>query len=157
MNSIRNFMQNKDSRSAERYLTSFAKLIRYTLDNSETQEVSLEAELQALKNYAELEMQRFEQGFDFTIECEEGLDLSEYSLPSLLLQPFVENSIKHGIGRLDKGGKISLKISKQGIRTAYHHWRQRCRCKCVKGMEQIEQSRPYFIRDIFDTWTNSGI
>lgn len=112
MNSIRNFMQNKDSRSAERYLTSFAKLIRYTLDNSEAQEVSLEAELQALKNYAELEMQRFEQGFDFTIECEEGLDLNEYSLPSLLLQPFVENSIKHGIGRLDKGGKITLKISK---------------------------------------------
>lgn len=111
MNSIRNYMQKNDSRSAEKYLTSFSKLVRYTLDHSEAQEVSLEEELSALKSYTELEMQRFENGFEFVVNVEEGLQLDDYLIPSLLLQPFVENSIKHGIGRMEKGGKISLNVS----------------------------------------------
>src|SRR5205085_7232923 len=65
MNSIRNYMQDHDIKSAEKYLTSFSKLVRYTLDNSDIQEVTLEEELRALSNYAELEMEHFENGFEF--------------------------------------------------------------------------------------------
>jgi signal transduction histidine kinase len=113
MNSIRNYMQNHDMKSAEKYLTSFSKLVRYTLDNSEVQEVTLEEELQALRNYAELEMQRFENGFEYHVTCEAGIDTKETMLLSMLLQPFVENSIKHGINQMEKGGKILIDIRKQ--------------------------------------------
>lgn len=114
MNSIRIYMQNHDTKSAEKYLTSFSKLVRYVLDNSDKQVVSLEDELNALRNYVELERERFENGFEFKIDCDPEIDLSDYQLPSLLLQPFVENSIKHGISRLQSGGKIHVEISKNG-------------------------------------------
>lgn len=114
MNSIRNFMQHNDMKSAEKYLTSFSKLVRYTLDNSQVQEVSLQEELNALRTYSELEMQRFENGFDFEIECEPGIDLEEFMLPSLLLQPFVENSIKHGISKIEGRGKIKITLKRTG-------------------------------------------
>ena len=112
MSSIRNYMQNHDIKSAEKYLTSFSKLVRYVLDNSEVQEITLEEELNALRNYIELEMQRFENGFEFNIISEEGINLSEITMLSLLLQPFVENSIKHGISRMKSGGKILIDIRK---------------------------------------------
>ena len=114
MNSIRNYMQNHDMKSAEKYLTSFSKLVRYVLDNSEVQEITLEEELNALRNYTELEIQRFENGFEFNIIVENGIILSETYLLSLLLQPFVENAIKHGISRMKSGGKILIDIRKTG-------------------------------------------
>ncbi len=114
MNSIRNYMQNHDMKSAEKYLTSFSKLVRYVLDNSEVQEITLEEELNALRSYTELEIQRFENGFEFNIIVENGIILSETYLLSLLLQPFVENAIKHGISRMKSGGKILIDIRKSG-------------------------------------------
>jgi LytS/YehU family sensor histidine kinase len=88
--------------------------VRYVLDNSDKQVVSLEAELNSLRNYVELEMQQFESGFEFRIDCEEGIELSDYELPSLLLQPFVENSIKHGISKMKGKGKIVIDIRRKG-------------------------------------------
>jgi hypothetical protein len=113
MNSIRNYIQNHDIKSADKYLTSFSKLVRYTLDNSQVQEISLEEELTALKNYMELEKERFENGFDYNITCEEDTDLENTKILSMLLQPFVENSIKHGISRMTSGGKIIIDIRKK--------------------------------------------
>lgn len=113
MNSIRNYMQENDLASAEKYLTSFAKLVRYTLDNSSVQEVSLEEELQALRSYAFLEMQRFEDGFQFEIIIDPEIDTDDIMVPSLLLQPFVENAIKHGIDKLAGKGKIFIYVQKK--------------------------------------------
>jgi two-component system sensor histidine kinase YesM len=98
--------------SAEKYLTSFSRLVRYTLDNSEVQEITLEEELNALKSYAELEMQRFDNGFDFSIHCSEKIDQVETVLPSMVLQPYLENAIKHGINRTDLKGKISIDVKR---------------------------------------------
>lgn len=112
MSSIRNYMQENDLASAEKYLTSFAKLVRYTLDNSSVQEVSLEEELNALRSYAFLEMQRFEGGFHFEIINDPEIDTDEIMVPSLLLQPFVENAIKHGIDKSEGRGKILILIHK---------------------------------------------
>lgn len=113
MNSIRNFMQNNDMKSAEKYLISFSRFVRFTLDNSEVQEISLEEELKAIRSYTELEMQRFDNGFLFTINCDSNIDMSETMLPSLLLQPFVENAIKHGISTKSEGGEIKIDIHKK--------------------------------------------
>ena len=112
MSSIRHYMQNNDTESADKYLTKFAKLIRYTLDNSDVQEVTLEEELQASHNYVMLEMQRIEPGLDFEIVCDAAIEKNEIMLPSLLLQPFIENAIKHGIERLSTKGKITIEIKK---------------------------------------------
>jgi ligand-binding sensor domain-containing protein len=112
MNSIRIYMQDHDMKSAEKYLTSFSKLVRYTLENSEMQVVTLEEELQALRNYADLEMQQFEKGFDFIIQIKDELEVAEIEIPSMLLQPFIENSIKHGISRIKHRGRITLSIAK---------------------------------------------
>ncbi|MEO8086810.1 MAG: histidine kinase, partial [Bacteroidota bacterium] len=114
MSSIRHYMQNNDMASAEKYLTSFAKLVRYTLDNSATQEVTLAEEMQALNNYATLEMQRVENGFDFEVHCDDDMDMDEIMVPSLLLQPFVENAIKHGIERSQHKKRILVEIKKHG-------------------------------------------
>jgi sensor histidine kinase YesM len=110
MNSIRQYMQNNNSASAEKYLSSFAKHLRNTLDNSEVQEISLGEEVDALKIYAELEMQGIENGFEFEVQCDKEIDLSETMLPSLLLQPFVENAIKHGIHGMNGEGKINVRL-----------------------------------------------
>ena len=75
-------------------------------------EISLEEELSALKIYAELERQGVENGFEFIIRCDEGIDMDETMLPSLLLQPFVENAIKHGISRMNGAGRIVIEIKK---------------------------------------------
>ena len=112
MGSIRNYMQKNDNESAEKYLISFAKLVRYTLDNSDIQEVTLEEELNAIREYAFLESKRFQNGFDFEIKVEEGIDMDDIMLPSLLLQPFVENAIKHGMERLNGKGHLLIEIKK---------------------------------------------
>ena len=112
MGSIRNYMQKNDNESAEKYLISFAKLVRYTLDNSDIQEVTLEEELNAIREYAFLESKRFQNGFDFEINVEEGIDMDDIMLPSLLLQPFVENAIKHGMERLNGKGHLLIEIKK---------------------------------------------
>lgn len=114
MNSIRSFMQNNNLKAAEHYLISFSRLVRYTLDNSETQEVSLNEELTALNSYVDLEKQRFDNGFEFEVICDPDIDTTEITLPSLLLQPFVENSIKHGIARIQTMGRITIRIKKSG-------------------------------------------
>jgi sensor histidine kinase YesM len=107
-------MLSHDIKSAEKYLTSFSKLVRYTLDNSEVQEVTLEEELNAIRSYVELERQRFENGFEFEINCEKEIDLQDTMLLSMLLQPFVENSIKHGISTMPSGGRILIEVRKTG-------------------------------------------
>ncbi len=112
MNSIRNYIKKNDTESAQKYLTSFAKLIRYTLDNSHAQEISLQEEINALRVYVELEMLRFDNAFDFKINFEDDIDMDETMIPSLLLQPFIENSIKHGIADIDITGKIFIDIRK---------------------------------------------
>ena len=114
MNSIRSYMLNKDTASAEKYLTSFSRLVRYTLDHSDEQDVSLEEELKALSSYVELEQQRFTSPFQFRMDLDPAVDVQEFTLPSLLLQPFVENAIKHGIARRGGDGKIVIRLEAAG-------------------------------------------
>jgi len=86
--------------------------MRTTLHNSQRQVVSIESEVEALKTYLELENLRFENKFDFSINIDDKIDVENYKIPTLLIQPFVENSIIHGINHKQDKGNISIEFNK---------------------------------------------
>jgi len=112
MNSIQHFIASNDGEAANRYLSRFSKLIRLILNNSEKNAVPIADEIKALELYLELEAMRFEERFEFKINVDKSIDVLEVEIPSMLIQPYVENSIKHGILNLGKKGIISIDIQK---------------------------------------------
>lgn len=113
MNSIQDYILKNDSRSAQRYLTRFAKLVRLILDNSMTGEIVLSQELKAAELYIELEQQRFDDKFEFRLDVDESVEADSLLIPSMILQPYLENAIKHGISHLKERGFISVYITKE--------------------------------------------
>ncbi len=111
LNSIQYYINMQDRKSANRYLTSFAKLIRKNLDSSQKNETSLSDELSRLELYLSLEQMRFQGRFDYTFHIDENLDTDQVQIPAMMLQPFLENSIWHGILPVEKHGIISLNIT----------------------------------------------
>ncbi len=111
MNSIQGFIASNDALSAGRYLSRFATLIRHILENSDRDLISLSEETEALKLYAELEKVRFSNRFCFSITVSDAIDPDETLVPPLILQPFVENAIIHGVLHLDQPGEIHLDVS----------------------------------------------
>ncbi len=110
LNSINRFIIKKDAAEAADYLTKFAKLIRIVLQQSGKPYVPLEDELYCLQLYMDLEALRFEIPFDYEINCND-VDKAVVLIPSLLLQPFVENAIWHGLQNKNEGkGKITIAI-----------------------------------------------
>jgi hypothetical protein len=104
LNSINRFILKNESEAASDYLTKFSKLIRLILQNSQSHSVSLEQELQALRLYIDMEMLRFEGQFDYQISLDPDLEIEELEVPPLVIQPYVENAIWHGLmHRQDKG------------------------------------------------------
>ena len=80
------------------------------LDNSIKAEVVLQEELKAAQLYVELEQQRFENKFEFKMQVDDMVDAEQIVLPAMIIQPHLENAIKHGIGHLKTPGKLSLNI-----------------------------------------------
>lgn len=97
LNSIQNFIINRDEDSANLYLSSFAQLMRRVLDHSKTAMITLEEEIDTMRIYLELEKLRFGNNFRFTIDIHNGVTPSVLMIPSLFIQPFVENAIWHGL------------------------------------------------------------
>lgn len=112
MNSIQHFIANNDGEAANRYLSRFSKLIRLILNNSEKNQVPIADEIKALELYLELEAMRFEERFEYKISVDKSIDILEVEIPSMLIQPYVENSIKHGILNLGRRGVIQIDIEK---------------------------------------------
>jgi tetratricopeptide (TPR) repeat protein len=113
MNSINKMILSEDHENASKYLTKFSKLIRLMLENSEHQKVSLQNELDMLKAYIELEIIRFKGKIKYSIDVGENLDSESILIPSMILQPFVENAIWHGLLPMDKKGEINIKIDEK--------------------------------------------
>ncbi len=115
LNSIQYFINTQDRLSANRFLTNFAKLIRKNLDSSEEGNiVTLEQELERLDLYLSLESMRFKDRFDYVITCDEDIDKETVVIPAMILQPFVENSIIHGIlPNEEVKGMINVQIKKK--------------------------------------------
>ena len=113
MNSINSMILSDDNSNASKYLTKFSKLIRLMLENSEAQNVSLKDELDMLKTYIELESTRFKGKIKYSINVAENLDDEMTLIPSMVLQPFIENAIWHGILPKNKEGKIKIEIKEK--------------------------------------------
>ena len=113
LNSIQYFINTQDRLSANRFLTNFAKLIRKNLDSSDDGSlVPLSQELERLELYMSLESMRFKDRFEYKINCPEGIDAESIIIPAMMLQPFIENSIIHGIlPDEDKIGLIEVNIT----------------------------------------------
>lgn len=102
LNSIENFMMQNEKRLAISYLNKFARLIRMILDSSRAELVPLTKDLEALKLYVDLEQLRFKNKFNFRLEVNPELLRDNYRVPPLLIQPYVENAIIHGIAHSEK-------------------------------------------------------
>lgn len=108
LNSIQSYISGNDAFIAMTYLSKFAKLMRYILENSRKKMISLEDEVNTLQLYIELERIRFKQKFDFIIEIDPKLQPETTYIPPMLIQPFVENSIKHGLRNIKEQGHLQL-------------------------------------------------
>lgn len=104
LNSINSFIIQNKSETASAYLTTFSKLMRNILDNSKHEMISLQKELQTLKLYLELESARLEHSFDYEFIIDPNIDIEYMQIPPLIIQPFTENAIWHGLrNKPDKG------------------------------------------------------
>ncbi len=108
LNSIQSYILANNTTLATRYLTSFSRLIRLILDNSKESEVLLAKEVSALKHYLDLEKMRFKDLFDYSITFDKDINKDVLLIPPMLIQPYVENAILHGI--INKGGKGEITI-----------------------------------------------
>ena len=112
LNSINKYILKSDHTNASRYLTRFAKLIRLILDNSNSKEVALSNELEALKLYIEMEALRFTNKFSYEINVDENLSPDTLQVPPLIIQPYVENAIWHGLLHKESGGRLVIAVKK---------------------------------------------
>jgi sensor histidine kinase YesM len=114
LNSIKLFMVQNDAQKASIYLTKFSRLIRLILNNSKNKMVCLSDELEALKLYIEMENFRFDNKFDYSIRIDEEIEKDIIKIPPLILQPYVENAIWHGLMHKEDGrGKLAIDISQK--------------------------------------------
>ncbi|HEX3167299.1 MAG TPA: two-component regulator propeller domain-containing protein [Chitinophagaceae bacterium] len=109
LNSVQHFINIREKEEALNYLSKFSKLIRKILENSRENTVSLSNELQLLELYIQLEQLRFSNKFEYHIKVDERIDIENTEIPPLLIQPYVENAILHGL--INKNGKGDLWFS----------------------------------------------
>jgi hypothetical protein len=110
LNSINNYVQENERDLASGFLTKFAKLMRLVLENSRHNEVPMSQDLDALQLYMDLEQARMNNKFDYSIQVDPAIDQDTAMVPPLVLQPFVENAIWHGISRKEGKGHIALTV-----------------------------------------------
>ncbi|BAU52469.1 sensor histidine kinase [Mucilaginibacter gotjawali] len=106
LSSIQGLINKQDIKGANSYLSDFAGLLRESLNNSNKEQVALKQEVAALETYLKLEQLRF--GFKYNISVADDINVYETEIPSLLLQPLVENAVKHGVSALQENGRISV-------------------------------------------------
>lgn len=114
INSIQNFILKKEEREAYDYLSKFSKLIRMVLNNSEQKTLTLQEELETIKLYVELEQLRFDKKFEFSLEIADDVHADDENIPTMLIQPYIENAIWHGLMNLEaeQDGLLRISISR---------------------------------------------
>lgn len=114
LNSIQHFIIQNDQTQANNYLTNFSGLIRRILDNSKKNVIPLNEEISSLSLYLSMEKLRFENGFQYQIIKDNQIDYNETMIPPMLIQPFVENAIWHGLMPLKTQGSLVISFTSQG-------------------------------------------
>lgn len=127
LNSVNSFIASNDERTANRYLTDFSLLMRAVLENSEEDFIPLGKEIKLIERYTKLEHFRFQDKFNYTINVDEHIQVEDFVIPPMLLQPYIENAVWHGLrykntkGHLDiaitqtESDKIKITITDNGI------------------------------------------
>lgn len=112
LNSVNHFIATNNELEANQYLTKFSKLMRGVMENSTEDFIPFQQELDLLQNYLALEKTRFADKFDYEIEVDESLNTQSLKVPGMLIQPFLENAIWHGLRYRTEKGFLSLKFEK---------------------------------------------
>lgn len=110
---VQSFMLNNDTEAAATYLAKFSKLMREILENSRKEFIPVEEEINMLSNYLDIHKLRFKDSFQYSISIDENINPEEDTIPPMFVQPFVENSIEHGIINAQGKGTIDLNFVKQ--------------------------------------------
>ncbi len=108
LNSIKGYIYENDKKKAANYLQRFSDLVRKILEQSSVSWVKLDEEIEFLKLYIELEAILFSDDFEYNIEINETIEISHISIPSLMLQPFIENAFKHGLRHKEGSKKLTI-------------------------------------------------
>ena len=111
LNSVNSFIAANDERTANKYLTDFSMLMRAVLENSEQDFIPLEKEIELLKLYTKLEHFRFQDKFDYTIKIDETIHITDFVIPPMLLQPYIENAVWHGLRYKKTKGFLEILIT----------------------------------------------
>lgn len=114
LNAVQKYILENDKEASYRYLTRFSKLIRSFLENSRQTTISLKDELDLLRSYMEMEALRFRNKFTYEINIDASLDPAYIYIPSMLIQPYVENAIWHGIQHKQANGFVKLSVQDLG-------------------------------------------
>ncbi|WP_404986841.1 histidine kinase [Chryseobacterium sp. M5] len=112
LNSVNHFIATNNELEANQYLTKFSKLMRGVMENSSEDFIPFQQELDLLQNYLALEKTRFSDKFDYEIEVDESLNTQSLKVPGMLIQPFLENAVWHGLRYRTEKGFLSLKFEK---------------------------------------------
>lgn len=110
LNTINSFINSNERERANQYISKFSRLIRLILDHSREKKISLTNELEVVNLYVQLEQIRFEYKFNYEISIGEGITTDDLEVPPLIIQPFVENAILHGLLPLASGGLLHIKV-----------------------------------------------
>ena len=113
LNSINRFILQNNRTQASEYLTKFSKLVRLILQNSQASLITLDSELESLELYLNLEALRFNYHFDYKISVPKDIDISALQVPPLILQPYAENAIWHGLMHKEEKGQLDIEVSEE--------------------------------------------
>ncbi|MCB0655505.1 MAG: histidine kinase [Saprospiraceae bacterium] len=114
LSAIQYFVHSNNKKACELYITKFAFLIRSVLEASKNKYITLRDELRIISTYVELERMRFNNKFDFDMEVDPSVKDANVQIPALFLQPFIENSINHGLFHKKDKGNLQLKVFQEG-------------------------------------------
>ncbi len=113
LNSVNSFIATNDERTANKYLSDFSQLMRSVLENSEEDFIPMEKEIELLELYTNLEHFRFKDKFDYNISVDDNVKLNEFQIPPMLLQPYIENAVWHGLRYKTEKGVLDINISQK--------------------------------------------
>ena len=111
LNSVNSFIASNDERTANKYLSDFSLLMRAVLENSEESFIPLEKEIALLELYTKLEHSRFKDKFDYAINVGDKVNVQEFQIPPMLLQPYIENAVWHGLRYKKEKGTLDININ----------------------------------------------
>lgn len=113
LNSVNSFISKNDERAANRYLSDFSRLMRDVMENSQEDFISLTKEIDILSMYLKLENHRFKDKFDYSFDVDENINTEDIEIPPMLIQPYIENAVWHGLRYKKEKGFLKVNINQR--------------------------------------------